>query len=59
MNVENSFFDFDMAEVHLWHFYAYFVCAALMALYLVVKSGSKNKFELFFLSFYLLTGNSR
>jgi len=35
----------------------YFVFAAILALYLVIKSDSKYKIELFFISFYLLTGN--
>lgn len=48
---------FNWPEVHLQHFYIYFAIAAVIALYLVIKSNSKYKFELFFLSFYLLTGN--
>ena len=38
------------------HFYIYFVLAAIIAFYLIINSDSRYKFELFFLSFYLLTG---
>ncbi|MFK7811575.1 MAG: O-antigen ligase family protein [Maribacter sp.] len=48
---------FNWPVVHLEHFYIYFALAGLTALYLVVKSDSKYKIELFFLSFFLLTGN--
>lgn len=48
---------FNWLEVHLHHFYIYFVFAAIIAFYLIIKSDSKHKFELFFISFYLLTGN--
>ncbi len=48
---------FNWPEVHLEHFYIYFALAAVTALYLVIKSDSKHKVELFFLSFFLLTGN--
>jgi hypothetical protein len=48
---------FNWPVVHLQHFYSYFALAAVTALYLVIKSDSKHKLELFFLSFYLLTGN--
>lgn len=48
---------FSWPEVHLQHFYIYFAIAAVIALYLVINSNSKHKFELFFLSFFLLTGN--
>ncbi|MGI9551428.1 MAG: O-antigen ligase family protein [Aurantibacter sp.] len=48
---------FQWTEVHLEHFYAYFLVALVIAGYLVYKSTSKYKFELFFISFYLLTGN--
>ena len=37
--------------------YIYFGLAAIIALYLVFKSKSEYKFELYFLAFYLLTGN--
>lgn len=39
------------------HFYAYFIFAAILAFFLVFRSDAKYKFELFFLSFFLLTGN--
>ena len=48
---------FDWPGVQLHHYYIYFIIAALIAFYLVVRSNSKYKLELFFLSFYLLTGN--
>ena len=48
---------FNWPEVNLLHFYVYFAIAAVIAFYLTIKSDSKYKFELFFLSFYLLTGN--
>lgn len=47
--------EFATADYRL--FYAYFGLAAIVALYLVTKSKSVYKFELFFLAFYLLTGN--
>ncbi len=55
MNNYQQFFDYE--EVQLYHFYIYFVLAAAIAFYLTLKSNSRNKIELFFLSFYLLTGN--
>ncbi len=55
MNVGDHLFRWQ--EVHLIHFYIYLVIAALIAYYLVKKSNSEYKFELFFLSFYVLTGN--
>ena len=55
MNEYSEYFKWN--EVQLQHFYIYFVFAAFAAFYLIVKSNSKYKFELFFLSFYLLTGN--
>ena len=48
---------FRWQEVHLVHFYIYFVISAVIAFYLTKKSNSRYKFEIFFLSFYLLTGN--
>jgi len=44
-------------EMQLHHFYIYFAFAAIVAFLLVKKSNSKFKPELFFLSFYLITGN--
>lgn len=48
---------FNWAEVQIEQFYAYFLVALIIAGYLTFKSKSKYKFELFFISFYLLTGN--
>ncbi len=48
---------FSWNEVHLHHFYIYFAFAVIAAFYLTYKSNSKYKFELFFISFYFLTGN--
>lgn len=48
---------FKWEEVHIAHFFIYFFFAAITAFYLVRKSESKYKIELFFISFYLLTGN--
>lgn len=48
---------FNWKEVHLEHFYIYFVMAAIIAFLLVYRSQSKYKIELFFISFYLLTGS--
>jgi len=53
----SDYFYFDLAEINIMHFYIYFVFAALIAGYLIFKSDSKHKIELFFISFYLLTGN--
>ena len=55
MSKYDQFFKFS--EYHIEHFFAYLVFAAVLAFYLVVKSDSKYKIELFFISFYLLTGN--
>lgn len=38
-------------------YYGYFVVAALLALWLVLRSGAKYKFEILLVSFYLMTGN--
>lgn len=38
-------------------FYLYYAISFLISFYLIYKSNSENKIELFFLSFYLLTGN--
>jgi hypothetical protein len=48
---------FEWPNVHLEHFYIFLVLAALASLYLVIKSNSRFKIEIFFLTFYLLTGN--
>ena len=48
---------FNWPNVQLEHFYAYFVIAAIIGFFLVYKSESKYKIELFFISFYLLTGS--
>ncbi len=48
---------FQHADVQLYQFYMYFLFVAVLAAYLVFKSNSKYKIELFFISFYLLTGN--
>ena len=48
---------FSWSGVHLEHYYLYFAACALIAFYLVRKSNAINKIELFFLSFYLLTGS--
>ncbi|QCX01663.1 O-antigen ligase family protein [Aggregatimonas sangjinii] len=57
MNDFADYFEFEMGKVHLSHFYLYFIFAAATALYLIRKSKSKYKWELFFICFYLLTGN--
>jgi hypothetical protein len=57
MNDSAQYFGFEMAKVNLEYFYAYFLLAAVIAFFLVYKSKSKYKIELFFMSFYLLTGN--
>ncbi|MFH6603639.1 O-antigen ligase family protein [Maribacter algicola] len=48
---------FNWPDVNIAHFYIYFVLTAILAFYMTYKSGSKYKFELFFIAFYLLTGN--
>lgn len=55
MGKYDQFFKFTNYQIE--HFFVYFVFAAIVALYLVIKSNSKYKIELFFISFYLLTGN--
>ena len=48
---------FNWPGVNLSYYYIYFLIAALIAGYLSFRSKSSFKFELFFLVFYLLTGN--
>lgn len=48
---------FRWPNVDIEYFYAYFLVAIIIAGYLVFKGKSRFKFELFFISFYLLTGN--
>jgi len=48
---------FNWPNVQIEHFYAYIAVAALVAFYLIYKSDSKHKIEIFFISFYLLTGS--
>lgn len=55
--MQDSLTYFDWPDVQLRYYYAYFILAALVAGYLVFKSKSRFKPELFFISFYLLTGN--
>ena len=47
---------FSWPDVHLHHFYIYFAFAFGLAFYIVYTSKAKNKVELFFLCFFLLTG---
>jgi len=53
-----QYFNFELAKINYQHFYIYFAVAALIAFYLIYKSDSKYKFEFYFISFYLLTGNT-
>ena len=55
MNKYQQFFQREDFIVE--HFFIYFAFAAVLALYLTIKSDSKYKYILFFISFYLLTGN--
>jgi len=48
---------FSWPNVQLSYFFIYYVIAAAIAFYLIKKSKTKFKIELFFISFYLLTGN--
>lgn len=48
---------FAWPNVQIEHFYIYFLFALLIAGYLVYKSKSSYKFEIFCLSFYFLSGN--
>lgn len=48
---------FSWPDVQLWHFFVYFAVAAVVAFFLTQRSKTKYKLELFFISFYLLTGN--
>lgn len=50
-------FDFEFALVDISHFYIYLLLAGIIAFILVVQSSSNNKIEMFFISFYLLSGN--
>lgn len=55
MDKYQQFFKWEDYSVE--QFFIYFAFASVLAFYLTIKSDSKYKFELFFLSFYLLTGN--
>lgn len=55
MNDFNQYFTWPNVQLH--YFFIYFAIAALIAFYLTKKSQTKYKIELFFISFYLLTGN--
>ena len=55
MSKYQQFFKWEDFSVE--QFFIYFAFAAVLALYLTIKSNSKYKIELFFLCFYLLTGN--
>ncbi|SDD92362.1 O-antigen ligase [Pricia antarctica] len=57
MDDYSKLFNFELDIVQFQHFYIYFVITAIIAFYLTVKSASKYKFVLFFISFFLLTGN--
>lgn len=57
MNDYSQYFEFAVTDGRLLHIYIYFIFAGAMAFYLTLKSKAKYKFELFFLSFYLLSGN--
>lgn len=48
---------FAWPDVQIMYYYGYFIVALLIAGYLVLLGGTRYKLELFFLSFYLLTGN--
>lgn len=51
------YFKFDLANVQFLYFYIYLGIAALFSFFLVFRSESRYKTTLFFLCFYLLTGN--
>ena len=57
MSKYESYFNFELNRVNFQHFYLYLIISALVAGFLVLKSQSKYKVEMFFLSFYLLSGN--
>ena len=58
MNDYSNNFSFDPNLVQVHHFYIFFVVALALTIYLITKSKTKYKFELFFLSFFLITGNT-
>ena len=57
MNDISQYFSFDVSGAQLMHYYMYLAFAALISFILVLKSTSKYKIELFFLCFYLISGN--
>lgn len=57
MNDITQYFVFEMAKVQLWHYYTYLALSVIIAFYLTFTSGSKYKGELFFLSFFLISGS--
>ena len=52
-----KYFEFMVTDGQLRNIYMYIVFAGALAFYLIRKSESKYKIELFFISFFLLTGN--
>ncbi|CAM4170018.1 O-antigen ligase family protein [Zobellia roscoffensis] len=57
MNKFERYFKYDFHSVKLEYFYLYIAIAAIVALVIVLRSESKYKLEMFFLSLYLLTGS--
>ena len=57
MSKFERYFRYDFHSVSLEYFYLYILIAAVVAFVLVLKSDSKYKGEMFFISLYLLTGN--
>lgn len=55
--MHQEFLEVALPEMDSIYFYAYLTIAFLIALWLVIKSQSKYKFELLFLSFFLLGGS--
>lgn len=56
MNVGQQLMQPEVTDVN--YFYIYYILAAFIALYLILKGNTQHKAELFILAFYLLTGNS-
>ncbi len=55
--MDREFLEVELPEMDSIYFYAYLAMTFLIALRLILKSQSKYKTELFFLSFFLISGN--
>ena len=53
----SKYFAYSLDDVQLPYFYIFLLLGAFVAFYLVIRSNARYKIELFFIAFYLITGN--